>query len=852
MKSKLNNKDIYALGGIILSSAVIMIAFIVIKGAVYGSQMDWVSQHYPIPEYFRTLFYDTHQLFPSYAANIGAGESIYSLSYYGLYSPVTLLSYLLPFVPMPYYMMMTSVLTVYASDCIFYFLIRKRHDLKVTVFMSVLFAFSFVLIFHSHRHIMFVSFMPFLLLALHFTDRYFETGRRWPLVLSAFLMIMCNYFFAVTALFALAAYGMAKTIDEKLSFGGFVKRYAPFVMLLFVSVLMSCMLLLPTAYGLLAGRDEGNVAVSLASFLPRMRFDWLTYNNYSMGLSAFGVFACIHGIFYAKGGRRFLCVLTILFAVCPLLVFILNGTLYFDSKVLIAFLPLALYAIVPFIEDVYENGISRLKLPLTVFVVLSAMCLVINFSDALVKVYAADAAVTAVVLLRLNKKFDKRLFCFFLAVAVGTCCFKNHFDELVLTGQFAEIENDTVTELIDDVSKGKVVRTAVDVRRVDTPNKVYSIDQYQDTVYSSIHSKDYNTFYFEKMCNENEYRNSALTTRSQNLFFNCFMGDRYIVSDRPLQNYGYELLKDTGDGHYLYENRNALPLAYHTSQLMSQREFDSLSYPATVEALTRYTIVDKDIPDTDFVSQMQRVDIGDIFDIGDELEDGDSCTNGSDGEHSFELKSRLAEYSKDLPESCKGKLLVIKFHVDNPKEKHDSGAAKLGDVTIIINDIKNKLTDPDWKYFNNNNDMEYVLSDCKDKLDITIKGGNFKISALEAYTADTSYFDKLSDNRAAFDFDVSQTKGDSITGTVNAPEDGYLTTSFVYLDGMTAEIDGEKVTPEKVNTAFVGLPVTKGSHKVVITYHAPWLSAGIAASGAGFAVFLLVIILDIFKKKKDK
>ena len=851
MKTKLNNKDIYALGGIILLSAVIMIAC-VIRGTVYGSQMDWVSQHYPIPEYFRTLFYDTHELFPSYAANMGAGESIYSLSYYGLYSPIVLFSYLLPFVPMGYYIMISSVLIAYASECIFYFYMRKNYCIRVTAFVTALFALSMPLIFQSHRHIMFVSFMPFLLLAMYFTDKYFETGKRWPVVLCAFLMIMCNYFFAVTALFALAAYGMIKSIDERPTFGKFLKRYAPFVGMLFVSVLMACVLLLPTAYGLLAGRDEGNVSVSLTSFLPQMRLDWLTYGTYSMGLTGFGVFACIYGVFYAKGSRRFAAGLTLLFVLCPVLIFILNGTLYFDSKVLFSFLPIALEVVAWFINDILQNGIKKLKLPLTVFLAASVIGVVLNWGEVSMKVHLADAVVTAIIILVLTKKPNIYVCSSFLVVALVGCCVKNVLDNLVDVNSYAEIENETVYQLVDDVSKDKITRTAVDIRRVDTPNKVYGISQYQDTVYSSIHSKDYNTFYFEVMRNENEYRNSALTTRSQNLLFNCYMGDEYIVTDRELDCCGYELIRQTDDGHYLYENPNALPLAYHTDKLMSRSEFDALEYPASVEALTKYTIVEGDAPATDFEPTFEKVDIGDIFDVGNALSGEDEGELKENGARSFNLKSGELNDSVPLPDSCKGKLLLIRFHVENPKEVHDTGAAKLGDVLIKINDIKNKLTDPDWKYFNKNNDMEYVLSDTRGVLDIEITGTKFEVSNLEAYTADISAAESMGQNKNAFDFDLSKTKGDSISGTITAENDGYLTTSFVYHEGMTAEIDGEKVTPEKVNTAFVGLPVKKGTHNVTITYRAPWLNYGMVASGAGFAVFVLIIILDIKNRKKKK
>ena len=68
------------------------------RNGVFGAKVDWISQHSVIPDYFRQQFYDTGELFPEFAANLGAGQNIYHYSYYGLYSPVILVSYLLPFV----------------------------------------------------------------------------------------------------------------------------------------------------------------------------------------------------------------------------------------------------------------------------------------------------------------------------------------------------------------------------------------------------------------------------------------------------------------------------------------------------------------------------------------------------------------------------------------------------------------------------------------------------------------------------------------------------------------------------------------------------------------------------------
>ena len=54
----LNKKDILYLGIIILSFLGIVF---VISGTtfLYGSNLDWISQHVTFPEYLRTLFYES-------------------------------------------------------------------------------------------------------------------------------------------------------------------------------------------------------------------------------------------------------------------------------------------------------------------------------------------------------------------------------------------------------------------------------------------------------------------------------------------------------------------------------------------------------------------------------------------------------------------------------------------------------------------------------------------------------------------------------------------------------------------------------------------------------------------------
>ena len=82
-KIKLIKKDYINIT--IISALYLLVALIITHGEnVYGSTTDWGIQHYAIPEYFRTLFYDTGNLFPQFAPNLGAGQNIFYFAYYGL------------------------------------------------------------------------------------------------------------------------------------------------------------------------------------------------------------------------------------------------------------------------------------------------------------------------------------------------------------------------------------------------------------------------------------------------------------------------------------------------------------------------------------------------------------------------------------------------------------------------------------------------------------------------------------------------------------------------------------------------------------------------------------------------
>ena len=189
---------------ILFAGALLLCWLFVLQYGIFGSRVDWVSQHSVLPDYFRQRFYATGNLFPDIAWNLGGGQNIYNFSYYGLFSPIILFSYLLPFVPMDLYIMISSMAAYGVSAVLFYHWIKKKFSRKNIGFWTAgMFALAGPLIFHSYNQIMFVNYMPFLCLALIGTESYLEKKKKGMLILGITFMILTSFYFSIGGLLAL-------------------------------------------------------------------------------------------------------------------------------------------------------------------------------------------------------------------------------------------------------------------------------------------------------------------------------------------------------------------------------------------------------------------------------------------------------------------------------------------------------------------------------------------------------------------------------------------------------------------------------------------------------------------------
>lgn len=848
-KKRITKTDVAVIFAISLCLLSIILS-IVGNDSVYGSAVDWASQHSVFPDYFRKLFYQTGELFPSLAQNIGGAENIYFISYYGLLSPVILLSYLLPFVEMTDYIVAASVVSLFLTVIFFYFWIRRRYPTLISAVLTSLLALAGPMIFHSHRHIMFVIYMPFLIAALYFVDIFFEKNIKAPLAICVFLIVMTSYFFSVSAIIAITVYGIFKFLEcegTKVSLSSFVKAGGKFALVVTTGVLMSAILVLPTAFALLGGRNPTNSGIGLVDLLPNVMLEEFTSGGYSMGLSTFTVFAIIDLIVGEKKHFRFLAAVFGALLTCPILLYLLNGFEYLDGKVLVPFITLALVACGKSIERIFEGAVNyKIVIPLFVIVTVIGLFNIdkdSSYVPCIVDLVVVLALCSAAESLKMDNFAPKLAAIALLAVPLVNCIVLNDSDTLLSKSKYDTIYDDTVAEFLDKTAatEDTIVRTAYNFYASDTPNIVFTTDHYTDTLYSSLRDSNYNHFFFDVFCNENSYRNRAIMSRTKNPFFNTYMGNKYWITKT---DGGYipenSVLIDEKNGLSLYEMSGSLPVGYATSRLMSLDEFETLAYPERMEALLLYTVVDCDLPKTDFSSSFEKVELDGLF-------DGFESLYETDGKFRYVTGDGETKYSYKLPDCCKGKTLVLRFDVDN------TVGSKSSDVKIWVNGVANKLTAADWKYYNENSSFEYVITpkgSDGDLLSFTFPDKDYTISNVELWICD---FDEISDRAIdvdAFSADKERSIGDNVCGKINVTSDGYFNLSYVYSDGYTVLVDGVAVEPECVDTCFLGFPITAGEHEIEITYTSPGQNIGKIVSLVGVFALICLGAVDVVNAKR--
>jgi len=662
---------------------------------IFGSNVDWISQHSVIPDYFRQQFYETGELFPEFAANIGGGQNIYHFSYYGLFSPVILISYLFPFIKMGDYLMGASAVSLAASvELLYMWLLKRGFSGRISFMTALMYLLAGPMIFHSYCQIMFVNYMPFLCMAFLGVDRYFEKGGKLLYTCGVLLMILTSFYFSIGGMLVLVLYGIYRYVEckgqigrdgktildigniacdlnkprnskngflknivcymsgrgnkkdsfykniacykhgddqlreikgflvwenivcniksngirrksagkyivynvpdeerQRITIAGFLWDGIRFLWPMLISVLLSGILLIPTAAAL-TGREETAAGISLASLLiPNLQVDRLIYTPYGIGLPTLMITVLLTGFTYKRAEERVLSWGCTAILMIPFFAWALNGGLYVRDKSLIPCLPLLCYLIACYFKKLENKEISFAAggIPFLMTIGLLAAGQRNSEFSQYGTLFLTDGAIMAGCFLLFWRK--KGLMLLMAPPAAFLILYGS-----VLHERAGRIESREFYEKVTDPAIGQAIGEILEEDRgfyrleqvgsesenAADLNRIWDMGQYISSVYSSSYNKEYHEFRKNTFEVEEPFRNDLMQSASKNPVFLQLMGVRYLISKEEVP--GYELVRN-GDGMDMYENRCAAPVAYVTDRLISEDTYDELGFPYNQMAL---------------------------------------------------------------------------------------------------------------------------------------------------------------------------------------------------------------------------------------------------------------------------
>ncbi|RHG06156.1 hypothetical protein DW641_11410 [Dorea longicatena] len=840
---------------------------------IFGAKVDWLSQHSVLPDYFRQQFYATGKLFPEFAANLGGGQNIYHFAYYGLYSPLILPSYLLPFVKMSDYIMAVSITGLIASVLLFYYWLKSRKTDAGTAFiLSLMFLLAGPMIGQYSGQIMFVDYMPFLCLALIGVDRYFEQEKSGLFTISVFLMIMTSFYFSIGGMLALVLYGLHRYFEQReecrVTVSTFLIDGLCFVRPMLLAVLMGSFFLVPTALALTGGRSKGQ-NISLASFIiPQITVERFAYSIYGIGLTTLVITVLLTGLLYRKVYEKVLTYGCVIVLAIPVFAYLLNGGLYIRDKVFIPFLPLLCYLISIYLEKCRKRELSFIAgivpyIITTIFVYIARNQFVSKgIGKSIWKVLLAESILFLIcyVLYCVMKRYHKEakeilmlalpsVIC--LAVTMNTFYQMNpdrYVSRKLYRDVVGEQNRQAVKEALkDDDGYYRTEQMGSDDENAADLNRIWDVDQNITSIYSSAYNPDYQTFRQKTFRLEEPFRNGMMQSVSKNPVFQRMMGVRYIVSDSDVP--GYTLVKKCGTTG-IYQNKDAAPVMYATDRVMTEEEYKKLAFPYNQTVFLEYAVVGEhtESSDQNIMTAYKPVSMKKA-----DTQDGWRIHTKKMKKTTFsiqQLQQKITQQGQCGMETAQGKkqknrVLFLKLRVDNAHPNKD--------VAVWINGIRNKLSAKDHVYYNENKIFIYAvpLKDGEDNISVTFGKGKYRLRHVQAYLGSLPERSELL-YQSEIQVDKKQTEDNVIQGTIRVKKDGWFITSIPYDKHFKIYIDGKETEIQKVNTAFLGCKIESGNHEVKIIYHAPGTTTGKVLSLIGIAGFVLVLVREKRKQKNTR
>lgn len=92
---------------------------------------------------------------------------------------------------------------------------------------------------------------------------------------------------------------------------------------------------------------------------------------------------------------------------------------------------------------------------------------------------------------------------------------------------------------------------------------------------------------------------------------------------------------------------------------------------------------------------------------------------------------------------------------------------------------------------------------------------------------------------------------DHVSGSITLKQPKLLCLAIPYSTGWSVTVDGQPAELLQANTMYMALELDAGTHSVELQYHTPLLKTGILITGAGVLLFIVLIVVTEWKKRRS-
>ncbi|MBX0316843.1 YfhO family protein [Planococcus glaciei] len=862
----------------LLLFAAISMHFYFIESGTYFNEnccdsVKQMSHFYP----FLQEEFSEGNFFWSWSNGLG-GDLLGGFSYYYSTSPLFWLTMLFPamegLADVFEYRLYISIAKLFLAMVAMYHLMHYMKLLRVSSIVSALiYGGSVFFMFNSLRYDFMVDGMIYLPLLILAYEYMVEKKKNWVFITAVFLMASANFYLAFINSLFLCMYVLQNYfLSEERTLKGFLTHMIRFTTAYLAGLLLSFFAFLPAVYAFL-NVDRFYYEAAIPALFDAEFYKELFYQLFFMSSESVDfivtfpivVFLLVPLGFLLKdkhNKKRFW--FTGLFSLLILIPFsysLFNGLSAMQYRWLYLFIFVVAWITAFIIDDLIKGKIKKVPiwfLPVLLVLLMGMLKIKAELIDSFVNnrdvgllILAIALAGLLIALAKLPSGKRKDFIIVLLIIGLlGNSVFMNTEmlrgflnDPVVLKEQQLELlENYATAEdqkMIDEIQQKDESFYRIMWNFLREPNAPLvhhynGFSAYNSLMAGNIHQMmktDYNVLHWNSP--------SLFQNLDNRLFLETALANKYYI--RPHETifkpYGYSLIEST-DSYEVYKNDYALPVGFLYEEMITEEQFEKLSYAERDQLLLQAAVVEEE--------QSIHLDNYDIKNLTVEKKLYDIS----------EVKFSNATSSNDNTiEANEGARLTV----ENP------WGFEAGEVMLEL-EIRETSKKPfkvtsAFKVFTNNGDGA-VYNYPRDKIvingghqlennefHINLEPGRYEISELMlTFNPYESYPEMVKSRQDRSLKNIAYT-GRSIKGDIETDKDSLLFMSVPFSPGWTAKVDGEKVEPLEINSAFLGIPVTKGNHEIEIIYTTPYFKMGMMIS---MVTLFVLVVLSFIRRMKVK